>query len=274
MRSWMAVMVNPTEQVEWDIQLNSCGFYRGNTDPIPASRPAGRPDYHIIFVERGALTVTIQGQAQTAHKDEIAYFPPNTPQDYCYTPGEDVLYYWLHFSGTKAESFFRQFPFEQGIYSLKRLPEYTSALYEIIRTANATRPGGEFMYHGQLQQLLTRIGRALFYKDKKTKNAARVAQITELIRSDPVAVPTNEALAQNFGISVYQLIRTFKEETGLSPGQYRALALAEKAKQLLLDTQLTVSQVSDMLGFTDALYFSRWFKKHTGASPKAFRWDR
>jgi AraC family transcriptional activator of pobA len=47
-----------------------------------------------------------------------------------------------------------------------------------------------------------------------------------------------------------------------------------EAKRSLIYTTLTVAQISDLLGFTEAAYFSRFFKRLTGISPREFRQQR
>ena len=44
-----------------------------------------------------------------------------------------------------------------------------------------------------------------------------------------------------------------------------------EAKRSLQYTSMTVSQISDYLGFSDVTYFSRFFKKHAALYPKAYR---
>ncbi|WP_428634544.1 helix-turn-helix domain-containing protein [Sedimenticola sp.] len=46
---------------------------------------------------------------------------------------------------------------------------------------------------------------------------------------------------------------------------------AVEAKRHLIYTVMTVSQISDNLGFSEPAYFSRFFKRHTRQSPKNFR---
>jgi len=45
----------------------------------------------------------------------------------------------------------------------------------------------------------------------------------------------------------------------------------ESAKSLLISSHLSVSQISEQVGYPDPLYFSRVFKKSTGMSPKEYR---
>jgi AraC family transcriptional activator of pobA len=47
-----------------------------------------------------------------------------------------------------------------------------------------------------------------------------------------------------------------------------------EAKRNLVYTTLTVYQVADSLGFSEPAYFSRFFKRATGLTPKAFRGQR
>jgi len=44
-----------------------------------------------------------------------------------------------------------------------------------------------------------------------------------------------------------------------------------EAKRELVYTSMTISQISDQLGFSEPAYFSRFFKRMTGQSPKDFR---
>ncbi len=44
-----------------------------------------------------------------------------------------------------------------------------------------------------------------------------------------------------------------------------------EARRNLQYTRMTITQLSDYLGFSDAAYFSRFFRRYSGMSPKAFR---
>ena len=46
----------------------------------------------------------------------------------------------------------------------------------------------------------------------------------------------------------------------------------EKAKELLQTTNMRVYEVALFVGFEDAAYFSRFFKRYTGVSPKKFEY--
>ena len=47
-----------------------------------------------------------------------------------------------------------------------------------------------------------------------------------------------------------------------------------EAKRNLVYTAMTIQQVSDSLGFSEPAYFSRFFKRYAGVSPRAFRQPR
>jgi transcriptional regulator, AraC family len=70
------------------------------------------------------------------------------------------------------------------------------------------------------------------------------------------------------GVHLNTLCREFHGCSALSVVHQRLLL---EAKRSLLYTSMTVSQISDYLGFSDATYFSRFFRRATGASPRGFR---
>lgn len=78
-------------------------------------------------------------------------------------------------------------------------------------------------------------------------------------------------LAASVNISASRLFQLFHAQLGLSPIQYIAGRKAEAASQLLSSTLLSNSEIADRLGFSSANYFIRFFKKHKGLSPSAFR---
>ena len=53
--------------------------------------------------------------------------------------------------------------------------------------------------------------------------------------------------------------------------QYINTKRVEKAKQLLLDTNLKIKDISALVGIEDQLYFNKIFKKEIGMSPREFR---
>ena len=70
---------------------------------------------------------------------------------------------------------------------------------------------------------------------------------------------------------VHQLSRSFRQDTGQGLKEYMEQMLLQKARHLLLHTTMPVYQISESLGFSDPFYFSRFFKKAEGISPKDYR---
>lgn len=77
--------------------------------------------------------------------------------------------------------------------------------------------------------------------------------------------------AESLGVSAKHLSRTIKSQTGYSAASWIERYLILEAKILLKSTNLTVQQISDSLNFPSQSFFGKYFKKHVGASPKAYR---
>ena len=58
---------------------------------------------------------------------------------------------------------------------------------------------------------------------------------------------------------------------GLTIGQYLLEVRVENAKQKMRDPQLKFYQVSEMVGYEDANYFAKIFKKKTGVTPTEYK---
>jgi len=79
-------------------------------------------------------------------------------------------------------------------------------------------------------------------------------------------------MCDSLGYNRAYLSRVFKQETGLSPVTYLLKLRIEKSRQLLRERpELSVEQVAASVGLTDALYFSRQFKRFCAQSPTSYR---
>jgi len=83
-----------------------------------------------------------------------------------------------------------------------------------------------------------------------------------------------ERYAEQLGISAAYLNALCRRLTEQSALQIINQRLLLEAKRDLVYTTLTINQVSDRLGFSEPAYFSRFFKRWTGQSPKHFRIQR
>lgn len=79
-----------------------------------------------------------------------------------------------------------------------------------------------------------------------------------------------EDVAKHVCISSYYFSRIFKKHEGINYIQYLTKVRMEKAKSLILEEKNTIKEIAIDVGYMDQNYFSRAFKKYTGASPKSF----
>ncbi len=77
--------------------------------------------------------------------------------------------------------------------------------------------------------------------------------------------------AARFGMTTYQLSRSFKRRFGVTFQEFVARHRIQKATQLLKNRSATVTDVCWSVGFRDLSYFTRVFRRYTGATPSGFR---
>jgi len=78
-------------------------------------------------------------------------------------------------------------------------------------------------------------------------------------------------ISEKFFVSPSYLSRLFKKETGKNLSDFINEYRIEKAKQLLITTDLKTYEVADRVGIPDPHYFSRLFKRYTGYSPSEYK---
>jgi AraC-like DNA-binding protein len=80
------------------------------------------------------------------------------------------------------------------------------------------------------------------------------------------------AIAEHFHVPQAYMTKIFKAEFNVTPSKFMIDLLIKRAQKLLVDSgELSIKEISVMLGYTDQLYFSRLFKQIVGKSPVDYR---
>ncbi|MBQ3103570.1 MAG: helix-turn-helix transcriptional regulator [Oscillospiraceae bacterium] len=241
--------------------------------PFGNHAAAGREDYYLQYLAKGNMDVWIDGTPYTMTPGQAILYYPHTSYRYAMHGQEEVQYYWIHFTGFGAaelvegcgipnrtllnigtgtsleldfEDIFRDFMVRDSCFDLSSAAKLTSICVAISRRSEAAASSpaetDSRIYHS-----LTHIH----------KNYAHNLNIEEL------------AAQEHLSPSRFRTL--FKERTGLSPMDYLTALRINHARQLMSQTELTMREIADMVGYEDQLYFSRIFKKRTGFTPSAYR---
>lgn len=112
---------------------------------------------------------------------------------------------------------------------------------------------------------------------------AAPAEAADRGREDPIALLQEHIVAHlNEDLSLNRLAevlhfhpvymsRVFKEKTGATIGDYINQMRQQRAEDLLVNSHLSVLEISREMGFATDNYFCRWFRKRTGVSPQRYR---
>lgn len=104
------------------------------------------------------------------------------------------------------------------------------------------------------------------------REASRIRQALDRLAQHPFAsAPSIREFLVREGKSYDHQARVFRTTYGVTPLQYVNSQRMERARNLLRDTPLPVSQVAYRLGFDDVVYFNRLFKKVVGMTPGQYR---
>lgn len=105
---------------------------------------------------------------------------------------------------------------------------------------------------------------------KKSRNIASnsISELmTDYMKNNIYSNLTLKDVCSHFLFGKTQLCKIFRESTGESPMEYYMDLKMKEAKKLLREGNYSISQISDMLGYSSIHNFSRAFKKAVGISP-------
>ena len=80
-----------------------------------------------------------------------------------------------------------------------------------------------------------------------------------------------DSLARKTHTSVSGIYKAIRQSFGCTPGEFICKRRIKKACALLADSELSISEISYAVGFTDAAHFSKKFKTVCGVSPLKYR---
>lgn len=266
------MQVISTEKVSKDfIHLNSCGIEKLWDRDWVTVRENGRVDYHIIYILNGKCVTETNGNETVLNEGNMVLFLPGEKQKYIFKKEDKPISCYLHFSGTGCDKILKNLGFmENRVLRMPRSQAIETAFKKLSDEYYLKKPFYEEMCNAYLLELFAIIGRKISYTDKKAyvSHKAEIDEVCRQIIDEYTISRPVEYYASKCHLSVSRFHYVFKEATGFSPVEYINKVRIERAEDLLNNTNLTISEISDMVGFSDPNYFRRIFKKYTRISPK------
>jgi YesN/AraC family two-component response regulator len=129
---------------------------------------------------------------------------------------------------------------------------------------------GKGLYN--LDETLAHLEGALTHKRKLNPEAQRLVRKAMAYVHAHFAEPlTRQDIARHVGLDADYLTHCFRQELGMTPITYLNRCRIHQARQLLKQTDESITAIALRVGFSDSGYFSRVFRREAGLSPDAFR---
>ena len=256
--------------------VTSCGTYHLYTRPkLPTWRPRGRLDFQLLYIAAGKAHFHFDGKEQIVTAGHMVLYRPKEPQKYEYYGEDQTEVYWVHFTGGNVTNILRSY----GLTDDKRVfycgsgLDYQNLFRTMIHELQMCKENYAEMLEMYLRQIFIMLQR-YFINASKTDNARVVEEIDKATLyfnehySEDISI---DEYAQNNHVSVSWFIRNFKHCTGSTPMQYILSKRIYNAEILLQDSTYNITEISEIVGYENPLYFSRIFKKVKGLSPSEYR---
>lgn len=240
--------------------------------------PAEQHDYwELTFVDSGTFVTNIDGKEYVLNDNDIILYSPNTFHSQATGKNKNCSYLTIIFSmditNTHIES--------EKIFHIDR--DTRSIIEKFVNISQNAKNNDEIYINLMIIYLQNIITNLLKFKNDDIKNipvaktpmqqkfeSELMNEIIFYINENIYSPLTIEELCNEFSISRSTLQILFKNNVGEAPKQYISNLKLNKSKQLIKESKYTISEISDILGFTSIHYFSRKFKQYFGVSPTEF----
>ena len=201
-------------------------------------------------------------------------FRPGDPQVYSLYSADKPETYWIHFTGCGVEALLDSYNFKKGenVFYTGSTQDYQNIFGQMIRELQLRRKNFQDLLCLNIRTLLIMINR--YQNEGKNAGFQVLDEIEKAINyfnsnyNKPIII---EDYAEQHLMTPCWFIQNFKQLTKTTPMQYILSLRLTNAMNMLENKNYNISQIAAAVGYDNALYFSRLFKKHTGLSPSEYR---
>ena len=269
---------NPNlEDLSVPLRINNCGYYRVHTTPvIETPHPEGRNDYQLLYIAAGKGEFYFKGSKEPTivTKGNMILFRPGEPQVYYYYAVDKTEVYWVHFTGWKVEEYLERYelPHHENVFYTGVTPDYPWIYNQMIRELQLQRVNYEDMISLYMHHIFITINRYI-KEGRETKNDTinDIERAAHYFKDNYNKQISIEQYAEEHLMSVNWFIHSFKSVMKMSPMQYIISLRIAMAKGYLENSTKNIAEISNEVGYENALYFSRLFRKYTGMTPTEYR---
>ncbi|NHN34208.1 AraC family transcriptional regulator [Paenibacillus agricola] len=232
------------------------------------SIPKSPTPYHIILlVIKGKITYTIGDTVISLQRGDGLFIQAGTLRSALTDPTEPHQMFSVHFNdalecempmlGREAYRTIRTISFDY-------LKQRFSLLYDCWI---GQMPCYEIITKGIMVEILGILQRELMSKQHPSSKQSLAMHIQQYIVTHYRHPFRLKDLAQHVDRTPNYISSVFKEVTGRTPVEYLHQVRITAAREMLLNTDMTIKEISDYLGYCDQTYFNHIYKKNIGYPP-------
>ncbi|WP_386818141.1 AraC family transcriptional regulator [Luteolibacter algae] len=238
-------------------------------------RKDGAPQAILIYCLTGSGSLYLGDDHYTIKPGHVAIIPPHTPHIYHADDKYPWSIFWIHFSGHQIREVLTSFDIDRSGPRLY-VPDthlMRDAFENIYASLNYYfSDAGLLSMTSELMVLFSKIKLHQAHIEPQKQSAQNRMMETLQFMGRHLNMPlTLKDLATHANQSVPYYSKLFKAHHNQSPMTYFIQLKIRKACELLDQTEMNIQEVAHKIGYEDAYYFSRLFKKVQGTSPTSYR---
>lgn len=254
------------------LHLNNCGRQTLSSSDTYTLRPKGRVDYHILYIISGECHAVVDGKKYIVTEGQMVMFLPNRPQEYSFFKKDRSESLWIHFAGTGCETYLSELGLcDKAVFDVGKSTELMSAVDAMVRTKTLGGETNDAICDGYLYLILSLMSASVKQGGNRVERFNEVSTVAAYMSRNYKNTTSVSEYASMCHLSQSRFEHVFKEYTGTTPLGYIFKLRIKAAMNLLETTKLRISDISGEVGFSDANYFTRVFKKYAGMSPAKYR---
>lgn len=266
------VFSNNNDYSHIELNLYTCGIESCKSSH--SYGPALRSGYMIHYILEGKGIYRINGKTYYLEKNQGFLIEPNVLIYYEADVESPWQYIWIGFNGTKAHDYLKRTTLssDNPIFSFPKNSNLLDSMSSIVSSSKATS-NRNLIILSRLYEFLYLLcehfpNNSVIISDRPKTYIEEALLFIQQNYADNITI---KDIAAHICIDRSYLHRIFKKFINRSPQEYLLSLRMEKAASLLISSSLRISDISRSVGYTDALLFSKTFKKSKGLSPSDFR---